>query len=152
MKLSDKQIRGILTLLEGDVADWSLVALRKTCCSFRRRNLLISLFSWGLDHVNRMAMNKVIKNDIVCVLDCSELVPLGFVLDQLKFFFAGCSVLDSAQIFRCSNMLWILVGVFHERKGGHRFGHAAASILWSKSDCPRRRESYAGENGWWWGN
>jgi len=27
-----------------------------------------------LDHVNRMAMNKVIKNDIVCVLDCSELV------------------------------------------------------------------------------
>ena len=30
--------------------------------------------------MNRMAMNKVIKNDIVCVLDCSELVPLGFVL------------------------------------------------------------------------
>ena len=64
--------------------------------------------------MNRMAMNKVIKNDIVCVLDCSELVPLGFVLDQLKFFFAGCPVLDSAHIFRCSNMLWILVGVFHE--------------------------------------
>lgn len=46
--------------------------------------------------MNRMAMNKVIKNDIVCVLDCSELVPLGFVLDQLKFFFAGCPVPDSA--------------------------------------------------------
>ena len=41
--------------------------------------------------MNRMAMNKVIKNDIVCVLDCSELVPLGFVLVTI-FLFPGCPV------------------------------------------------------------
>lgn len=65
--------------------------------------------------MNRMAMNKVIKNDIVCVLDCSELVPLGFVLDQLKFFFAGCPVPDSAlKLDVLGSNMWILVGVFHE--------------------------------------
>ena len=85
-----------LTLLEGDVADWSLVALRKNQLLLPPSKPVDSVFSWGLDHVNRMAMNKVIKNDIVCVLDCSELVPLGFVLDQLKFLFPGRPVPDSA--------------------------------------------------------
>lgn len=85
----------------------------KISCSFRRRNLLMSLFTWGLDHVNRMAMNKVIKNDIVCVLDCSELVPLGIVLVTEVFISRTSSAWFSSQV-RCSNMLWFLVGVFHE--------------------------------------
>jgi len=103
-----------LTLLEGDVADWSLVALRK--------NLLLLPSSKSVDFAFFLRLRSRESNGDEQSHQKRYRLCFGLLWVSATWLRFGptevflcrmSSAWFSSQV-RCSNMLWILVGVFHE--------------------------------------